>query len=135
MFPWLAFGHILPFLEPSKFIAQNGYKASFLSTTRNIQRLPTLPSHLPPLINLVKLAIPYVKSFPKIPSPPWTFILVTLMITSREVLTVFSRKSLGFLRKSRQTGLFMTLLPTVCFPLQLALGFHVSISSLSPHGS
>ncbi|KAJ0660082.1 putative soyasaponin III rhamnosyltransferase [Helianthus annuus] len=41
MLPWLAFGHIIPFLELSKFIAQKGHKVSFLSTTRNIQRLPT----------------------------------------------------------------------------------------------
>ncbi|KAI7745302.1 hypothetical protein M8C21_017223 [Ambrosia artemisiifolia] len=37
MFPWLAFGHIIPFLELSKFIAEKGHKVSFLSTTRNIQ--------------------------------------------------------------------------------------------------
>ncbi|KAM0070818.1 putative soyasaponin III rhamnosyltransferase [Helianthus debilis subsp. tardiflorus] len=61
VFPWLAFGHILPFLELSKFIAQKGHKVSFLSTTRNIQRLPTLPSHLSPLINLVKLTLPRVQ--------------------------------------------------------------------------
>ncbi|KAJ0703756.1 putative soyasaponin III rhamnosyltransferase [Helianthus annuus] len=65
MFPWLAFGHILPFLELSKFIAQNGHKVSFLSTTRNIQRLPTLPSHLSTLINLVKLTLPHVQELPQ----------------------------------------------------------------------
>ncbi|KAJ0468808.1 putative soyasaponin III rhamnosyltransferase [Helianthus annuus] len=64
MFPWLAFGHIIPFLELSKSIAQNGHKVSFLSTTRNIQRLPTLPSHLSPLINLVKLTLPHVQELP-----------------------------------------------------------------------
>ncbi|KAI3798686.1 hypothetical protein L1987_33964 [Smallanthus sonchifolius] len=64
MFPWLAFGHIIPFLELSKFIAQKGHKVSFLSTTRNIQRLPTLPSHLSPLINLVKLTLPFVQELP-----------------------------------------------------------------------
>ncbi|KAJ0703762.1 putative soyasaponin III rhamnosyltransferase [Helianthus annuus] len=66
MFPWLAFGHIIPFLELSKFIAQNGHKVSFLSTTRNIQRLPTLPSHLSPLINL-----PDVTRFLEEESPDW----------------------------------------------------------------
>ncbi|KAI3794442.1 hypothetical protein L1987_37074 [Smallanthus sonchifolius] len=65
MFPWLAFGHIIPFLELSKFIAQKGHKVSFLSTTRNIQRLPTLPSHLSPLINLVKLTLPRVQELPQ----------------------------------------------------------------------
>ncbi|KVI08654.1 UDP-glycosyltransferase 91D1-like [Cynara cardunculus var. scolymus] len=56
MFPWLAFGHIIPFLDLSKFIAQKGHRVSFLSTTRNIQRLP--PSHLSPLITLVPLTLP-----------------------------------------------------------------------------
>ncbi|KAJ0468823.1 putative soyasaponin III rhamnosyltransferase [Helianthus annuus] len=64
MFPWLAFGHIIPFLELSKLIAQKGHRVSFLSTTRNIQRLPTLPSHLSPLINLVKLTLPHVQELP-----------------------------------------------------------------------
>ncbi|GJZ70058.1 UDP-glycosyltransferase 91D1-like protein [Tanacetum coccineum] len=65
MFPWLAFGHIIPFLQLSKFIAEKGHKVSFLSTTRNIQRLPTLPSNLSPLINLVKLALPRVQGLPE----------------------------------------------------------------------
>ncbi|KAJ0703754.1 putative soyasaponin III rhamnosyltransferase [Helianthus annuus] len=65
MLPWLAFGHIIPFLELSKFIAQKGHKVSFLSTTRNIQRLPTLPSHLSPLISLVKLTLPHVQELPQ----------------------------------------------------------------------
>ncbi|KAM7507489.1 hypothetical protein LguiA_017942 [Lonicera macranthoides] len=58
MFPWLAFGHIIPFLELSKFIAQKGHKVSFVSTTRNIDRLPKIPQHLSPLITLVKLNLP-----------------------------------------------------------------------------
>ncbi|KAJ0703763.1 putative soyasaponin III rhamnosyltransferase [Helianthus annuus] len=64
MFPWLAFGHIIPFLELSKSIAQKGHKVSLLSAARNIQRLPTLPSNLSPLINLVKLTLPRVKELP-----------------------------------------------------------------------
>ncbi|MFS8009997.1 putative soyasaponin III rhamnosyltransferase [Helianthus anomalus] len=65
MLPWLAFGHIIPFLELSKSISQKGHKVSFLSTTRNIQRLPTLPSHLSPLISLVKLTFPHVQELPQ----------------------------------------------------------------------
>nr|XP_043633406.1 UDP-glycosyltransferase 91D2-like [Erigeron canadensis] len=64
MFPWLAFGHIIPFLQLSKFIAQKGHKVSFLLTTRNIKRLPTLPSDLEPLINLVQLTLPHVNELP-----------------------------------------------------------------------
>ncbi|GMQ03562.1 hypothetical protein CsSME_00049319 [Camellia sinensis var. sinensis] len=53
MFPWLAFGHMLPFLELSKLIAQNGLRVSFVSTPRNIHKLPKLPPNLSPFINLV----------------------------------------------------------------------------------
>ncbi|KAI3747564.1 hypothetical protein L6452_10059 [Arctium lappa] len=64
MFPWLAFGYIIPFLQLSKFIAEKGHRVSFLSTTRNIQRLP--PSHhLSPLITLVPLTLPPVPHLPQ----------------------------------------------------------------------
>ncbi|PON84724.1 UDP-glucuronosyl/UDP-glucosyltransferase [Trema orientale] len=55
MFPWLAFGHIQPYLELAKLFAQKGHQISFISTPKNIHRLPKLPPNLSPLINLVKL--------------------------------------------------------------------------------
>ncbi|KAL2504497.1 UDP-glycosyltransferase 91C1 [Abeliophyllum distichum] len=58
MFPWLAFGHILPYLELSKFIAEKGHKISFVSTPRNIDRLPKIPLHLVSSITLVKIPFP-----------------------------------------------------------------------------
>ncbi|KAJ8771179.1 hypothetical protein K2173_025828 [Erythroxylum novogranatense] len=71
IFPWLAFGHLMPFLELGKLIAQKGHKISFISTTRNIRRLPQLPPHLAPLVELVSLTeatmdvpphlVPYLK--------------------------------------------------------------------------
>jgi len=64
IFPWLAFGHIIPFLELAKLIAQRGHKISFISTPRNIQRLPTIPPNLTPRINLVSLALPHVENLP-----------------------------------------------------------------------
>lgn len=60
MFPWLAFGHLIPFLELSKSIAQKGHKVSFISTPRNIDRLPAVPTNLAPLITFVKLKLPRV---------------------------------------------------------------------------
>ncbi|KAL0428824.1 UNVERIFIED_CONTAM: putative UDP-rhamnose:rhamnosyltransferase 1 [Sesamum radiatum] len=50
MLPWLAFGHMIPFLDLSIALAKSGIHVYFLSTPRNIQRLhqripPTL-SHL-----------------------------------------------------------------------------------------
>lgn len=65
MFPWLAFGHILPYLELSKLIAQKGHRISFISTPRNIDRLPKLPPILQPLINLIKLPLPKVDNLPE----------------------------------------------------------------------
>ncbi|KAA8546690.1 hypothetical protein F0562_003079 [Nyssa sinensis] len=65
MFPWLAFGHMIPFLEVAKLIAQKGHKIFFVSTPRNIDRLPKLPPNLSPLINFVKLPLPTVDNLPE----------------------------------------------------------------------
>ncbi|KAK4261419.1 hypothetical protein QN277_004420 [Acacia crassicarpa] len=64
MFPWLAFGHIIPYLELAKLIAEKGHHVSFVSAPRNIDRLPKLPPHLSPLIKLVKLPLPKVHDLP-----------------------------------------------------------------------
>ncbi|BFG39683.1 hypothetical protein CerSpe_259570 [Prunus speciosa] len=63
MFPWLAYGHIMPFLEVSKFLAQKGHRVSFISTPKNIQRL--LKSSLSPLITFVELPLPAIEGLPQ----------------------------------------------------------------------
>ena len=65
VFPWPAFGHISPFFELSKLIAQKGHKISFISTPRNTKRLPKLPSNLQPLVNFVELSLPHVDQLPE----------------------------------------------------------------------
>ncbi|KAH0775591.1 hypothetical protein KY290_007002 [Solanum tuberosum] len=65
VFPWLAFGHIVPYLELSKLIAQKGHKISFISTPSNIDRLPKLPPTLAPFLNFVKIPLPHVDKLPK----------------------------------------------------------------------
>ncbi|KAL6959517.1 hypothetical protein U1Q18_039670 [Sarracenia purpurea var. burkii] len=65
MFPWLAFGHMIPFLQLSKLIAKKGHQISFVSTPRNIDRLPKLPRHLSALITFVKLPLPAVDNLPE----------------------------------------------------------------------
>uniref|UniRef100_A0A2N9G9L1 Glycosyltransferase n=1 Tax=Fagus sylvatica TaxID=28930 RepID=A0A2N9G9L1_FAGSY len=65
MFPWLAFGHIIPFLELGKLIARKGHRVSFISTPRNIERLPKIPLDVAPLITLVKLPLPHVENLPE----------------------------------------------------------------------
>ncbi|CAN0903833.1 UDP-glycosyltransferase 91A1 [Linum grandiflorum] len=51
VFPWLAFGHMIPFLELSNLLAQNGLSISYISTPRNFNRLPQIPPHLSHLSN------------------------------------------------------------------------------------
>ncbi|EOA15193.1 hypothetical protein CARUB_v10028581mg [Capsella rubella] len=60
MFPWLAMGHLLPFLSLSKLLAQKGHKISFISTPRNIQRLPKLPPNLSSSITFVSFPLPLI---------------------------------------------------------------------------
>ncbi|MCL7028015.1 hypothetical protein MKW94_014504 [Papaver nudicaule] len=61
MVPWLAFGHLNPFLELSVSLANMGHHISFITTPRNIQRL--LPNLSPNLhsssrISFVSLPLP-----------------------------------------------------------------------------
>lgn len=65
MFPWLAFGHMIPYLELAKLIAQKGHKISFISTPRNTDRLPKLHPSISSLITFVKLSLPQVENLPK----------------------------------------------------------------------
>lgn len=64
MFPWLAYGHLMPFLEVSKFLAQKGHRISFISTPKNIHRLST-SSSLSPLIKFIELPMPAVDGLPQ----------------------------------------------------------------------
>nr|AGU14093.1 UDP-glycosyltransferase [Cicer arietinum] len=58
MLPWLAFGHLIPFFKLSIALAKSGVHVSYISTPKNIQRLPKLPSTLSHLINLVEISLP-----------------------------------------------------------------------------
>ncbi|XP_028769246.1 UDP-glycosyltransferase 91C1-like [Neltuma alba] len=58
MLPWSAFGHLLPFFQLSVALAKFGVRVSFVSTPKNIERLPNVPSSLASLIALVKLPLP-----------------------------------------------------------------------------
>ncbi|KAL3747207.1 hypothetical protein ACJRO7_016047 [Eucalyptus globulus] len=64
MFPWLAHGHITPFLELSKFLSLRGHAISFLSTPNNIARLARSHPELPPSVRLVSFPLPRVPNLP-----------------------------------------------------------------------
>ncbi|KAJ7961080.1 UDP-glycosyltransferase [Quillaja saponaria] len=57
LFPWLAFGHILPNFELAKLLAQRGHTITLISTPQNSNRLPPIPQHLKQPINLLRLPI------------------------------------------------------------------------------
>lgn len=65
MFPYLAFGHMIPYLELAKHIADKGHRVSFVSTPRNIARLPKLDPRLVPFIDFVKLPLPKMDNLPE----------------------------------------------------------------------
>ncbi|KAF5178176.1 Udp-glycosyltransferase 91c1 [Thalictrum thalictroides] len=64
MVPWLAMGHLIPFLELSKCLALKGFQISFISTPKNIDKLPKIPPNISSLINLVKIPLPQVDNLP-----------------------------------------------------------------------
>ena len=65
VFPWLAFRHTISFLELSKKLAEKGIRISFISTPRNIQRLPSIPPNLAGNIKFVQLPLPSVHGLPE----------------------------------------------------------------------
>ncbi|GMI81310.1 UDP-glycosyltransferase 91C1 [Hibiscus trionum] len=64
VFPWLAYGHIVPFLQVSRFLAQKGHRIYYVSTPKNIARLPKLPPNLSSNISFIPLSLPQVDGLP-----------------------------------------------------------------------
>ncbi|PIN26631.1 UDP-glucuronosyl and UDP-glucosyl transferase [Handroanthus impetiginosus] len=62
MFPWLAIGHLRPFFNLSTHLAQKGHIISFISSPRNLQRIPKIPKNLSHLINLISFPLPEVEN-------------------------------------------------------------------------
>ncbi|CAL5066079.1 unnamed protein product [Urochloa decumbens] len=65
VFPWLAFGHLIPFLELSKRLAAQGHAVTFVSTPRNIARLPPVPAELSGHVRMVDLPLSAVEGLPE----------------------------------------------------------------------
>ncbi|XP_057780484.1 putative UDP-rhamnose:rhamnosyltransferase 1 [Salvia miltiorrhiza] len=64
MLPWLAFGHMIPYLDLSIALAKFGIHVSFISTPQNIARLPKIPPNLSKFIEFVPLPLPKLDSDP-----------------------------------------------------------------------
>ncbi|CAL4943285.1 unnamed protein product [Urochloa decumbens] len=62
IFPWLAFGHLLPYLELAELLASRGHRVSFVSTPGNVARLP--PPRPAARVDLVSLPLPRVEGLP-----------------------------------------------------------------------
>uniref|UniRef100_A0A0E0E8W0 Glycosyltransferase n=1 Tax=Oryza meridionalis TaxID=40149 RepID=A0A0E0E8W0_9ORYZ len=65
MFPWLPFGHMIPFLELSKRLARRGLAVTFVSTPRNAARLGATPPALSAHLRVVPLGLPAVDGLPE----------------------------------------------------------------------
>ncbi|KAK1643121.1 hypothetical protein QYE76_060926 [Lolium multiflorum] len=62
--PWLAFGHLLPYLELAERLASRGHCVSYVSTPRNLARLPPLRPAAALRVDLVPLRLPRVDGLP-----------------------------------------------------------------------
>ncbi|KAL6875754.1 hypothetical protein ACP4OV_013267 [Aristida adscensionis] len=60
IFPFLGFGFMLPDLEFAERLASRGHHVSFVSTSRNIARLPPVRPAAAPRLDLVALPLPRV---------------------------------------------------------------------------
>nr|XP_015645233.1 UDP-glycosyltransferase 91C1 [Oryza sativa Japonica Group] len=68
VFPWLAFGHMIPFLELSKRLASRGHAVTFVTTPRNAARLgatPPAPLSSSSRLRVVPLDLPAVDGLPE----------------------------------------------------------------------
>ncbi|XP_047180248.1 soyasaponin III rhamnosyltransferase-like [Vigna umbellata] len=65
MLPWLAMGHIYPYFEVAKILAQKGHHVTFINSPKNIDRMPKAPKNLQPFITLVRLPLPQVEHLPE----------------------------------------------------------------------
>nr|AYA22039.1 UFGT7 [Fagopyrum tataricum] len=59
--PWSAFGHMIPYLNLALALAKAGVRVTYVSTPRNIQRLPQIPRSLTALVEYKELPMPKVK--------------------------------------------------------------------------
>lgn len=66
MCPWLAFGHMLPYLDLAGRLASRGHRVTFVSTPCNIARFPSVRTQAGAVgrVSLVELPLPHVDGLP-----------------------------------------------------------------------
>ncbi|PSS04012.1 UDP-rhamnose:rhamnosyltransferase [Actinidia chinensis var. chinensis] len=64
LLPFVAFGHLMPFHQLAIALAKSGVRVSYVSTPRNIERLPKPSHNLSHLLNFVSLPLPILDSHP-----------------------------------------------------------------------
>ncbi|KAF7831014.1 UDP-glycosyltransferase 91A1-like [Senna tora] len=121
MFPWLAFGHILPYLELAKLIAQKGHLISFVSTPRNIDRLPKLPPNLASHLQLIKLPLPKLHNLPD-NAEATTDVPYNLVPFLKKAYDALEQPLARFLESSTPDWIFYDFAPYWAGPLASNLG-------------
>ncbi|KAI3845587.1 hypothetical protein MKX03_019736 [Papaver bracteatum] len=65
LFPWLAIGHLIPFFHLSISLAKKGVQISFVSTPKNLQKIPKIPQKLSSIITFVSLPLNHDQNLPE----------------------------------------------------------------------
>ncbi|KAJ6370355.1 hypothetical protein OIU76_028598 [Salix suchowensis] len=63
MYPWYAFGHLIPFLHLANKLAKAGHKISFLLPTKTLYKLQKFNLH-PDSITFIPITVPHVDGLP-----------------------------------------------------------------------
>ncbi|KAF7831018.1 UDP-glycosyltransferase 91A1-like [Senna tora] len=129
MFPWLAFGHILPYLELAKLIAQKGHLISFVSTPRNIDRLPKLPPNLASHLQLIKLPLPKLHNLPD-NAEATTDVPYNLVPFLKKAYDALEQPLARFLESSTPDWIFYDFAPYWAGPLASNLGIKTVFFSI-----
>lgn len=102
LLPWLAFGHMIPFFEVAKKIAQKGHKVSYICTPRNIKRLPKIPQDLEPHLKMVEITLPKVEGLPE-DAEATSDIPIHLILKFMKALSGLQKPITHFLQTQTQT--------------------------------
>lgn len=65
VFPWLAYGHLMPFFQVAMFLAEKGHHVSYISTPKNIHRLPQIPTNLSSRLSYIQLPLAQLDGLPE----------------------------------------------------------------------